>query len=119
MTLLKQSSLYLLARSRIPPALDLQVRSASTPRYVRRGSGVTKDHLNKRDVYLVGFRSERHTFSLVLRDGVTKLYGHTLRYLPRHRNAKTRSDVGRRGVRAMVILTRAVGGDGFYTAVLK
>lgn len=80
---------------------------------------MTKDHLNKRDVYLVGFRSERHTFSLVLRDGVTKLYGHTLRYLPRHRNSKTRSDVGRRGVRAMVILTRAVGGDGFYTAVLK
>ena len=100
-------------------ALELQSRAALYPRHLRKGNRVVKDHLNKRDVYLVGFRSERHTFSLVLRDGETKLYGHTLRYLPRHQNAKTRSDVGRRGVRAMVLLTRAAGGDGFYTAVLK
>jgi hypothetical protein len=67
----------------------------------------------------MGFRSERHTFSLTLSDGETKLYGHTLRYLPHHKDSKARWDVGRRGVRALVLLTRAVGGDGYYTAILK
>lgn len=111
-------------RDRIP-ALELQAKNASKfpTRARRRNSGQydasERSELNKLDVYVVGFRSQRHTFSLLLSDGETKLYGHTLRYLPRHRDAKTRADVGRRGARAMIILTRAAGADRFYTAILK
>lgn len=76
-------------------------------------------HLNKLDVYILGFRSGLHTFSIELADGETKLYCHCLRYLPHHQHAKTRADVGRRGVRAMILLTRAVGGDSFFAALLK
>jgi hypothetical protein len=68
---------------------------------------------------VLGYRSSHHTFALDLSDGITKLHGHVLRYLPVHYEAKTRADVGRRGVRAMIILTRASGGDKFYTAILK
>jgi len=77
------------------------------------------NHLNNLDIYVLGYRSSHHTFALDLSDGITKLHGHVLRYLPVHYEAKTRADVGRRGVRAMIILTRASGGDKFYTAILK
>ena len=76
-------------------------------------------HLNRFDFYLQEFSSTQHTFALQLSDGITRLHGHVLRYLPPRKDAKARSDVGRRGARAMVILTRATGGDRFYTSVLR
>lgn len=79
------------------------------------GSG----RLNALDVYVLGQTSERHTFSVLLSDGETRLHGHCLRYLPPHSEAKGRVDIGRRGVRAMILLTRAAGGDRFFTGVLK
>eukprot|EP00548_Thalassiothrix_antarctica_P002185 CAMPEP_0194133712 /NCGR_PEP_ID=MMETSP0152-20130528/3765_1 /TAXON_ID=1049557 /ORGANISM="Thalassiothrix antarctica, Strain L6-D1" /LENGTH=1309 /DNA_ID=CAMNT_0038829059 /DNA_START=339 /DNA_END=4268 /DNA_ORIENTATION=- len=112
-------------------ALELQAEiEASYHRKLerRRSNGVStysnyldqNDYvLNKLDIYSLGYRSDRHTFTLVLSDGKTKLYGHTLRYLPNHKHSRTRVDVGRRGVRAMVILTRVVGGDKFFTAILR
>lgn len=100
-------------------ALALQAKAAINPRHLGKGYVVQKDHLNKWDIYVMGFRSERHTFVITLSDGETKVYGHTLRYLPHHKDAKGRWDVGRRGVRAMVLLTRAVGGDKYYTGILK
>jgi len=110
-------------------ALELQKNISNNERYMKKAqrrksnncSSVTQAErtLNKLDIYCFGYKSDRHTFILALSDGITKLYGHTMRYLPNHKLAKKRSDVGRRGVRAMVILTRANGGDRFYTSVLK
>ena len=103
-------------------ALELQAKANNIALGRKRGvgySGGTINDLNRLDIYLLSFKSERITFSVTLQDGETTLYGHTLRYLPTHRNAKSRGDVGRRGVRAMVLLTRAPGGDRFYTSLLK
>lgn len=73
--------------------------------------------LNRFDVYTaLGF--QRHTFSLQLSSG-QRLHGHVRRYLPTHMNAASRYDVGRRGVRALVLLTRASAGDAAYAAILK
>ncbi|KAK1748874.1 hypothetical protein QTG54_000813 [Skeletonema marinoi] len=46
-----------------------------------------------------------HVFCYKLDNG-TVVHGHVRRYLPFHANAVGRRDVGRRGVRALVILTR-------------
>jgi len=48
-----------------------------------------------------------------------RVYGHVRRYFPHHNIAGGRMDVGRRAVRAMVILTRASGGNQFYASLLK
>jgi hypothetical protein len=61
---------------------------------------------------------QHYTFSLQLQSGV-RLHGHVRRYLPTHAGAQTRYDVGRRGERAVVILTRVNGGDLVYSAILK
>jgi hypothetical protein len=61
---------------------------------------------------------QRYTFSLQLQSGV-RLHGHVRRYLPIHAGAKARYDIGRRGERALVLLTRANGGDLVYSAILK
>lgn len=61
---------------------------------------------------------QQYTFSLQLQSGV-RLHGHVRRYLPMHLVAKIRYDVGRRGERALVILTRVSGGDLVYSAILK
>lgn len=58
------------------------------------------------------------TFSLQLQTG-SRLHGHVRRYLPPHLVARTRYDVGRRGERALVVLTRATGADLLYAAILK
>jgi len=81
----------------------------------KKGSGAG---LNKRDLYLFGFQSSYHTFGLQLVKGM-RVYGHVRRYLPSHRDALSRIDVGMRGPRAMVIFTRAPGGHRFYLSVLK
>jgi hypothetical protein len=96
--------------------MEVQAKAVSSRQH---SSGSRSGLLNRLDIYLIGFRSERHTFTLLLEDGKVKLYGHTLIYLPRHRDAKIRPDVGRRGTRAMILLTRVGGGDAFYTAILK
>lgn len=76
-------------------------------------------HLMKHDVYHVDFVVHHHTFSLVLADGKTRVHGHVRRYLPTHVDSVSRMDVGRRRPRAMVLLTRAMGGERFYSSVLK
>lgn len=113
---------YMMCRSALELQAKMKAQSRKKPSR-RRSSNSSlvsnTEDLNKLDVYLLGFKSERHTFSVLLQDGETRLYGHTLRYLPCHRNSKARADTGRRGVRAIVILTRATGGDQFYTALLR
>ena len=75
-------------------------------------------NLNRYDMYLKSFRPQCHTFTLQLADG-TRIHGHVRRYLPTHTQSVGRSDVGRRGARAMVLLTRTTGGERFYSALLK
>lgn len=75
--------------------------------------------LNRNDVYMTANQGfQEHSFSLQLSTG-QRVHGHVRRYLPTHLQASSRYDVGRRGVRALVLLTRASGGDLLYSAVLK
>jgi hypothetical protein len=84
--------------------------------------------LNRFSQYAMQPKTFQHyTFSLQLQQqqqqsssssGV-RLHGHVRRYLPTHVGAQTRYDVGRRGERAVVILTRVNGGDLVYSAILK
>lgn len=75
--------------------------------------------LNRFSQYTMQPKSFQHfTFSLQLQSGV-RTHGHVRRYHPIHPGVKTRYDVGRRGERALVLLTRANGGDLVYSAVLK
>lgn len=76
-------------------------------------------HLMKHDVYHVDFVVHHHTFSLLLSDGKTRVHGHVRRYLPPHVDSVSRMDVGRRRPRAMILLTRAMGGERFFSSVLK
>eukprot|EP00804_Cyclotella_cryptica_P019971 CCRYP_007890-RA/>CCRYP_007890-RA protein AED:0.06 eAED:0.06 QI:175/0.87/0.77/1/1/1/9/101/1035 len=76
-------------------------------------------NLTKYDVYQLDFIAHHHTFSMLLSDGKTRVHCHVRRYLPRHEDAWLRTDVGRRRPRAMVILTRAIGGERFYSSLLK
>ena len=61
---------------------------------------------------------QHYTFSLQLQTGV-RLHGHVRRYHPIHADAKSRYDIGRRGERALVVLTRNSGSDLVYSAILK
>ena len=75
--------------------------------------------LNRFSQYTMQPKSFQHfTFSLQLQNGV-RTHGHVRRYHPIHPAVKTRYDVGRRGERALVLLTRANGGDLVFSAVLK
>ena len=81
--------------------------------------------LNKFDMYLQdylfshrSFGGAYHSFAMQLSSG-HRVYGHVRRYLSHHIAAESRIDVGRRGVRAMVLLTRATGGENFYHSLLK
>ena len=81
----------------------------------------TQQQLNRFDMYAMQnpFTQFTHfTFSLQLENGV-RLHGHCRRYMPPHLHARTRYDVGRRGERALVILTRATGADALYASILK
>jgi len=68
--------------------------------------------------YCNTFGPSYHSFAMQLSSG-DRVYGHVRRYFPHHPVAKGRVDVGRRGLRAMVILTRANGGEKFYRALFK
>ena len=61
---------------------------------------------------------QNYTFSLQLKSGV-RVHGFVRRYLPVHARVRHRYDVGRRGERALVLLTRFSGGDVLYASVLK
>ena len=75
--------------------------------------------LNRFSQYAMQPKSfQNYTFSLQLQSGV-RMHGFVRRYLPIHEVAKHRYDVGRRGERALVILTRFSGGDLVYAAILK
>ena len=75
--------------------------------------------INRFDLYAMQPTAfQNYTFSLTLQSGV-RVHGHVRRYLPCHMGARTRYDVGRRGERALVILTRVTGADAIYAAVLK
>ena len=77
--------------------------------------------LNRHDLYLLTPGSPascHHTFAMQLSTGA-RVYGHVRRYLPPNPNARARYDVGRRGIRASVVLTRGSGGERFYAALLK
>ena len=76
-------------------------------------------NLSKYDIYSIDFVAHHHTFSLLLSDGRTRVHGHVRRYLPQHADSSGRTDVGRRRPRAMLLLTRAIGGERFYTTLLK
>jgi len=113
--------------------------------YVKELSQTAKDpnlgaSLNKYDIYLQDyylsnssnykvksrqhnpycntFGPSYHSFAMQLSSG-DRVYGHVRRYFPHHPVARGRIDVGRRSLRAMVILTRANGGEKFYLALLK
>jgi len=83
--------------------------------------------LNKYDYYAMqnqGF--QQFTFTLQLQSGM-RLHGHVRRYLPATPLSEggsggkfcPRYDVGRRGERALVLLTRAGGADRLSAAILK
>mmetsp|Transcript_16402 Transcript_16402/g.25381 ORF Transcript_16402/g.25381 Transcript_16402/m.25381 type:complete len:1158 (+) Transcript_16402:152-3625(+) len=76
-------------------------------------------NLSKYDIYSVDFVVQHHTFSILLSDGRTRVHGHVRRYLPQHSDSSARTDVGRRRPRAMILITRAIGGERFYTSLLK
>lgn len=82
------------------------------------GEGNEGGILNQHDVNMFSTSSFNHTFSLLLDSGM-RVYAHVLRYLPIHPHVKSRLDVGRRAERAMVVLTRTVGGEQFYSSLLK
>jgi hypothetical protein len=81
---------------------------------------INKDQaLNRYSQYMMqpkGFQN--YTFSMQLQSGV-RIHGFVRRYLPIHPVVRNRYDVGRRGERALVILTRYSGGDLVYSAILK
>ena len=75
--------------------------------------------MNRFDQYAMQNKSFlSFTFTLQLQDG-RRLYGHVRRSLPLHEQAPTRYDVGRRGERALVLLTKTAGAGQLYQAVLK
>lgn len=95
---------------------------------LQRTGASTSPGYNRHDVYLaqafcppencVPPLPSHHVFSHRLANGVV-VHGHVRRYLcPRDETGRT--DVGRKSVRALVILTRASGGGGrLYNAMLK
>jgi hypothetical protein len=107
----ESASIARIARFAFPEHDD---QAPPPPKPTAAGAG-----LNRYDVYMThrqGF--QEHAFSLQLSTG-QRVHGHVRRYLPTHLQAPSRYDVGRRGVRAMVILTRSSGGDLLYSSILK
>lgn len=99
---------------------EVITRDARTRRLDLTSGGRTfQANLTKYDVYQLDFFVHHHTFSMLLSDRKTRVHGHVRRYLPGHGDALERTDLGRRRPRAMVLLTRAVGGERFYSSLLK
>ena len=115
----------------LPPAgLVQQVQQFAFPEYEgqRQGQGSTltpppaNQHprpLNRFDQYAMQPKSfTSFTCTLQQSDG-TRVYGHVRRSLPAHEIAAGRYDVGRRGERAWIILTRMAGAELLFSSILK
>jgi hypothetical protein len=75
--------------------------------------------LNRYDQYAMQPKSfTSFTCTLQQADG-TRVYGHVRRYLPTGTTTSSRYDVGRRGERAWILLTRRAGAEGLFAAILK
>jgi len=72
--------------------------------------------LTRHAVYSYQFKAKYYNF--ILRNKETVIYGHCWRYQPLHRDVESRSDVGRRTPRAMVVLSRKRA-DRFWEDVLS
>jgi len=103
-----------------PDHNDQLVSASMSYKAILKGlSDSERDCLNRHDIYFYNFpEAHYHTFLLRLTCGI-RIHGHVRRYLPPHPVASSRTNVGRRGIRAMVILTRSSGGDQFWTSVLR
>lgn len=97
-----------------------QIQAFCFPEYESKSTAAFQSmHLNRFDLYAMQPKSfTSFTFTLQLQDG-RRLYGHVRRSLPPHEKAPTRYDVGRRGERALVLLTQVAGAGQLYQAILK
>lgn len=90
-----------------------------TPAAAQQQRHNTPRPLNRFDQYAMQPKSfTSFTCTLQQADG-TRVYGHVRRSLPAHEIAKGRYDVGRRGERAWIILTRMAGAELLFSAILK
>lgn len=110
-----------------PAALVQQVQQFAFPEYEgRRGASLTSTPANQHprplniyDQYAMQPKSfTSFTCTLQQSDG-TRVYGHVRRSLPAHEIAAVRYDVGRRGERAWIMLTRMAGAELLFSAILK
>lgn len=111
-----------------PPGLVQQVQQFAYPEYegVPRRDALTPPPatryprpVNRYDQYAMQPKSfTSFTCTLQRADG-TRLYGHVRRSLPAHEAAPGRYDVGRRGERAWILLTRMAGAELLFSAILK
>ena len=110
------STLNRIARFAFPEYDD----TAASNQQQAQGQGQQRSTaLNRFSQYAMQPRTfQNYTFSMQLQSGI-RLHGHVRRYLPIHPVAQHRYDVGRRGERALVIMTRFNGGDLVYASVLK
>ena len=89
------------------------------PQAVESSSRSPIPYLNRYDLYAMQNKGFQHfTFTMQLRSG-QRIYGHVRRYLPPHMMARQRYDVGRRGERALIVMTRVSGADLLFQAILK
>eukprot|EP00978_Attheya_sp_CCMP212_P022006 scaffold64995_cov41-Attheya_sp.AAC.1 len=85
----------------------------------RRGalpeSSLKLNRFDMRSEHFVGGYAQHFVVCLQLKSG-DRVYGHVRRYLPA---LTCRFDAGRRGIRAMLCLTRIPGGESLYASMLK
>jgi hypothetical protein len=103
----------------VTPFAFPEVTTVAGPTATNTSTSTTTRDLNQYDVYAMQTTAAHFTFSWQLADG-RRLHGHVRRYLPSHLSARTRFDVGRRGERALVLLTRhGTTADALFPALLK
>jgi hypothetical protein len=85
----------------------------------RRGalpeSSLKLNRFDMRSEHFIGGYAQHFVVCLQLKSG-DRVYGHVRRYLPA---LTCRFDAGRRGIRAMLCLTRIPGGESLYASMLK
>jgi hypothetical protein len=82
------------------------------------GASLTETRILSYYPYITTSGPTYHSFAMQLTSG-DRVYGHVRRYLPKHALGHGRNDVGRRAVRALILLTRHSAGDKFFHSVLK
>ena len=107
-------------RSRWPALPEArQIQSRKRGKMAKRQSNQHPRPLNRFDQYAMQPKSfTSFTCTLQQSDG-TRVYGHVRRSLPAHEIAAGRYDVGRRGERAWIILTRMAGAELLFSSILK